>query len=35
MKYKYAKKTAFFLDLEYWLSDPIYTQAAEKQGIIF
>ena len=29
------KKAEFFLDLEYWLSDQIYTQAAEKQGIIF
>ena len=35
MKDKYANKAAFFLDLEYWLSDQIYTQAAEKQGIIF
>ena len=25
------KKAEFFLDLEYWLSDQIYTQAAEKQ----
>jgi len=35
MKDKYANKAEFFLDLEYWLSDQIYTQAAEKQGIIF
>ena len=35
MKDKYTKKAAFFLDLEYWLSDQIYTQAAEKQGIVF
>ena len=35
MKDMYIKKAVFFLDLEYWLSDQIYTQAAEKQGIIF
>jgi len=35
MKDMHIKKAVFFLDLEYWLSDQIYTQAAEKQGIIF
>ena len=35
MEDMYIKKAEFFLDLEYWLSDQIYTQAAEKQGIIF
>ena len=27
------KKAKFFLNLEYWLSDQIYTQAAEKQEL--